>query len=176
MKRFSAHLGIPAVFLLFLLLPLLPSCMYHLGGLKSRDMEGMKTFCVDMFANQTTQPQVSMQMTTALADALQRDGTYRMASPDTCDFRVSGVVSSVSAYGLTTNPDDTYISSEIGLNVTVHYTITDCRTSKCIKTGIVRAEGSFFNTTGNIQQARDDALSYATRKAASDIVNQLTIP
>lgn len=152
------------------------SCMYRLGGLKSRDMEGMKTFCVDMFENQTIQPMVSMQMTTALADALQRDGTYRMVSPDTCDFRVSGVVSSVRPYGLTTNPEDTYISSEIGLSVYVHYTITNCHTNKTIKTGSVTAEGSFFNTTGNIQQARDDALSYATRKAASDIVNQLTIP
>lgn len=155
----------------------LSSCGYHLGGLRSNSMKDVETFCVDVFENRTTQAMVSMQMTTALADALQRDGTFRMASPSTCDVRIEGVVKNISTSSLITDPDDSYISSEIGLRVFVDYRVIDCRTNKVLTFGTVSEEGSFFNDeAGNIQSARDAALSYATRKAATAIVNRLTIP
>ena len=66
------------------------SCGYQLGGLVNGDMKGMNTFDVTMFENQTNYPNVAMQMTTALADALQSDGTFRMVAPSQSDFSVSG--------------------------------------------------------------------------------------
>lgn len=155
---------------------LLVSCGYHLGGIKKTAMKDLDTFCVDMFQNNTTYQNVSMQITTALADQLQRDGTYRMVSRDECDFVVSGVVTSVSATSLRTNPEDTYLSSEIGLTVHVRYTVRNTNTGKEIVSGSVSAEGSYFNETGSVQTARDSALSYATRRAAELIVQHLTIP
>ena len=163
--------------LLLLLLPLLVvSCGYHLGGVKKTSLKDYDTFCVNMFANHSTYPNVSMQITTALADQLQRDGTYRMASPGSCDFEIDGTVTSVSAKSLRTNAADTYLSSEIGLTVHVRYTVRDTRTGKAIFSSTARAEGSYFNQNGNVQTARDSALSYATRKAAELIVQNLTIP
>ncbi len=159
-----------------LLLSLLPGCGYHLGGLRCNALKDKETFCVNMFANYTTQPGVSMQMTTALADLLQRDGSFRMASPSECDFKVDGTVTSIGLNSLTADSRDSYISTEIGLKVNVSYVVTDGRTSKVLMRGSTTAQGSYFNTSGNVQSARESALSYATRKAAENIVYQLTIP
>ncbi len=155
----------------------LGSCGYHLGGLRSGAMKNVNTFCVEMFENRTTQAMVSMQMTTALADALQRDGTFRLASPSTADVRIEGVVKNISSSSLITDSRDSYISREIGLRVFVDFSVIDTRTNKVLVSGTVSEDGSFFNDdTGNIQSARDAALSYATRKVATSIVNRLTIP
>ncbi len=157
-------------------LALLSGCGYRLGGLRCGELKNMDTFCVNMFANHTTQPNVAMQMTTALTNALQRDGSFRLASPSDCDFKIDGTVKYIARESLSTDSDDTYISSEIGLTVCVSYVVTDTRTGKELLSGETSADGSYFNTTGNAQTSRSAALSYATRKAADKIVYQLTIP
>ena len=163
--------------LLLAISALLSSCGYHLGGLRRASMNGLNTFCVEMFANHTLYPNVDEQVTTAVADCLQRDGTYRMASVDSCDFRVTGAVTTVQASGLRTNAGDTYLSSEIGLRLYVTYTIINNRNGRTILTGATSAQGSFFNDdTGNVQSARESALSYAARQAAELIVQALTLP
>lgn len=136
----------------------------------------MQTFCVNMFANRTPQPMVSQQLTTALTDAMQRDGSYRLASPAQADFTVEGEVYSITSHSLTTSSEDTYISTELGLTVTVHYRITNNRSGEVIITDTATGEGSYFNISGNSQSARDNALSFATRRVAEKIVNQLTWP
>ncbi len=156
---------------------LLSSCGYHLGGLRCKPLQNMDTFCVNMFTNETTQPNVAMQMTTALTDHLQRDGSFRMASPTECDFRVDGTVKRIIRSSLSADWQDSYISSEIQLNVYVDFTVTDNKTGKVLLSGAASGDGSYFNTSAsNVQSARESALSYATRQAAEDIVNQLTIP
>ncbi len=161
-----------------MLLPALAfsACGYRLGGLRASELKDKETFCVNMFANHTTQPMVAMQMTTALADSLQRDGAFRMAAPADCDFRIEGAVTGIGRESLRTDPDDTYVSSEIGLVVRVSYKVMDTDTGKVLMEGSTQASGSYFNDIGSVQSARDAALSYATRKAADNIVNQLTIP
>lgn len=162
---------------LLVLAALTVSCGYHLGGLRRASMKGMNTYCVENFFNETFYPHLGEMVTTAVADSIQRDGTYRMASADKCDFKVSGVVQSVTADGLRTDAGDTYLSSEIGLTVHVLCTVTNCRTGRVIFTRSVQAEGSYFNdSTGNVQSARDSALSYASRKVAGLIVQSLTLP
>ena len=42
------------------------SCGYHLGGVKPDNMKNMNTFAVEMFENNTVQPNVGMLMTTAM--------------------------------------------------------------------------------------------------------------
>ncbi len=155
---------------------LFSGCGYHLGGLRCHALKNKDTFCVNMFANHTTQPNVAMQLTTALADNLQRDGSFRMASPSECDFTIDGTVTRIVRNSLGADWRDSYISSEIGLCVYVDYVVTDNSSGKVLMRGSTQAEGSYFNSSGNIQSARESALSYATRKAAENIVYQLTIP
>lgn len=166
MKRYLA--------ILFALL--LAACGYRMGGLKKTSMKKMNTFSVEMFDNETVFPFVAMQLTTALTDTMQRDGTYTMASSEKCDFKIRGAVYSVHETSQRTNTADTYLSSEIGLTVYVSYVVRDAHTGKEIVRSSVSAEGSYFNDTGSVETARDSALSYATRRAAELIVQYLTTP
>lgn len=163
------------LFTLCLVLLMLVSCGYRLGGFKRSSLRHVNTYCVDMFENHTTFPNVAMQLTTALSDNMQRDGTYSLASRDKADVRIVGQVRCVQAGSLRTNWADTYLSSEIGLTVVVNYAVINTRTGKRLAGGEVRAEGSYFNS-GNVQTARDSALSYAARRASELIVQALTTP
>lgn len=153
---------------------LLTACGYHLGGVKPAQMKNMETFCVDVFDNQTPVPAVAMQMTTALADAVQRDGTYRMAKRSEADFTINGVVKSVDRSAWSTDYVDAYHALEIGVTVQVEYNVVDNRTGRTVLQATASGQSSYFNDQGNVQTAMESALSYATRRAAEDVVNGIS--
>lgn len=155
---------------------LVSACGYHLGGVKPGNMKDMNTFCVEMFENNTVQPNVGMLMTTAMANTLQSDGTYRMAPRSEADFILKGTVTHIERDSLRTNTDDTYVSSEIGLIVHVDYKIVNRKTGKVLRDGSSHATGSYFNQGVNTVSAMDTALSYATRLLAENITLNLTSP
>lgn len=152
---------------------LLSSCGYHLGGVKPAAMQDMNTFCVEMFDNETVVPNVAVQMTTALTDAVQRDGTYTLAPRDKADFRITGTVYHVVRNSLSNDYFDAYRSLELAVNVQVKYAVTDNRTGKVVTQSSVSGQGTHFNDEGNVQSSMDSALSYATRRAAEAIVNNI---
>ena len=162
------------LFLLSLAAFALSACGYHLGGVKPSNMKHMNTFCVEVFENNTVQPNVGMLMTTAMANTLQSDGTYRMSPRENADFIVKGTVTRVERSSLRTDTDDTYVSSEIGLTVYVDYTVVDRKTGKVLRKGDSQATGSYFNRGVNTVSAMDTALSYATRQLADNITLNLT--
>lgn len=158
---------------------LLSACsleLYHMGGLKPATMQELSTFSVEMFANHSTQPTAGVLLTTAVTDSLQRDGTYRLASSGKADFTVSGEITHLSRESLLTDPNDTYLSREVGLTVHVRYTVRNNRTGAVIMQRDVSGQGSYFTDAGNQQSAVDSALSYAARNAAEELTNDLTTP
>lgn len=150
---------------------LLSSCGYHLNGVKPDVMQGKETYCVEMFDNATTSPNVAVQLTSALGDAMQRDSTYRPARRGEADFTISGQVKNINRTSLMTDYEDAYHSLEVGVSVDVAYTVTDRRTGKVLIQSVATGQSSYFNDLGNVQTALDSALSYATRRAAEEIVN-----
>ncbi len=152
---------------------LLASCGYHLGGLKAPCMENMNTFCVEMFANETEHPNAGMLMTSAMANTLQSDGTYRMAARKDADFVVKGTVYKIHRSSLITNTEDTYISTQIGVRVYVDYQIVDQKSGKVLLSAREDEEGNFFNEVGSTESAFEAALSYATRRIADEITINL---
>lgn len=171
MKRLVA-MPLAAVALLFSAC----SSLYHMGGLKPATMQELNTFSVEMFDNHSTQPTAGMLLTTAVTDSLQRDGTYRLASSSQADFSISGEITHLSRESLLTDPDDTYLSREVGVTMHVRYTVRNNRTGAVIMQREATGPGSYFTDTGNQQSAVDSALSYAARNAAEDITNDLTTP
>lgn len=152
------------------------SCGYHLGGIKPEYMKDMNTYCVEVFENNTVQPSVGMLMSTAMTNTMQSDGTYLLAPRSKADFILKGSVTHIERDSLRTNPDDTYVSSEIGLTVYVNYQVIDNKTGKQLTKGSTSATGSYFNQGVNTVSAMDAALSYATRLAAENITSNLTNP
>lgn len=157
---------------------LLASCasLYHMGGLKPASMRELNTYAVEMFDNHSTQPSAGVLLTTALSNAMQRDGTYRLASASQADFSVSGEITHLSRESLLTDPHDTYLSREVGITVHVRYTVRNNRTGAVIMQREATGQGSYFTDMGNQQSAVDSALSYAARNAAEEITNDLTTP
>ena len=153
---------------------MLSSCGYHLGGVKPANMQNMNTFCVEMFENNTVQPNVGVLMTTAMANALQSDGTYRMAPRNEADFIVKGAVTHISRDSLIANTEDSYVSTYIALNVHAKYEVVDRKTGARLAGGSTSGRGSYFTQVGNTQSAIDTTLSYATRCLADDITLSLT--
>ncbi len=150
---------------------LLSACGYHLNGVRPDEMVGKETYCVEMFDNATTSPNVAVQLTTALTDSMQRDCTYRPARREEADFTISGQVKNINRTSLMTDYEDAYHSLEVGVSVDVAYTVTDRRTGKVLMQSVATGQSSYFNDLGNVQTALDSALSYATRRAAEEIVN-----
>lgn len=150
------------------------SCGYHLGGLKPASMENMHTFCVEMFENNTVQPSVGIYMTTAMTNAMQSDGTYRLAPRDEADFIVKGKVSHISRESLTTSTKDSYVSTQIGVTVHVDYKIIDRKTGDTITSGSGAQQAAYFNQVGSTISSMESALYYATNRVADDIVLNLT--
>lgn len=151
----------------------LSACGYHLGGIKPASMKEMNTFCVEVFENETLYPNAGMLMTTAMANALQSDGTYRMAPHGQADFIVKGKVSRIYRESLITDSEDTYISEQIGVRVNVHYQVVDRKTGKVLFNSEEEETGEFFNQVANPESAVESAISYATRRIADDIVIDL---
>ncbi len=150
------------------------SCGYHLGGMKPVSMKDMNTFCVEVFENETLHPNAGMLMTTAMANALQSDGTYRMAPRNEADFIVKGTVSRIVREALITDSEDTYISEQIGACVHVNYQVLERRTGKVLFHSEESETGEFFNQIGNAESAMESAISYATRRIADEITLNLT--
>lgn len=151
----------------------LSSCGYHLGGMKAPAMENMNTFCVEMFANETELPSAGILMTTAMANTLQSDGTYRMAPRKDADFVVKGNVRKIARSSMITNTEDTYISTQIGVRVEVDYQIVDMKNGRVLVSSQASEEGNFFNEVGSTESAFESAISYATRRIADEITTNL---
>ncbi len=152
------------------------SCGYRLGGLKPAYLQDKETAYVEMFVNHTVQPSLAVQFTTAMADTLQRDGTYSLAPMSSADFLIRGEIKDITRSSLRTNPYDSYLSSEVGLTVKVTYEIVERASGKVLKNGTVSGMGSNLNTSGNVQGAVDNALSSAARQAAENLVTNITMP
>lgn len=73
------------------------SCGYQLGGTKPPKLELAQTVKVCLFANNSLEPRAATLVTGALADELQRDGTYRLSSGADADIRVEGEVYSITS-------------------------------------------------------------------------------
>lgn len=151
----------------------LPGCGYHLGGYKPDELQNMHTFNVTMMENNSLEPRAAVLVTSAVADSLQRDGTYRLSSRGKSDFRIEGEISSVTFSSLRTNREDTYVSDEIAMNVSVKYRVVRNSDGKTLLENPVDVTAGFYNM-GNVQTARTNAMSYAAMLIAQRITDTLT--
>lgn len=152
---------------------LLPGCGYHLGGYKPDELQNMHTFSVSMMENNSLEPRAAVLVTSAVADSLQRDGTYRLSARGKSDFRIEGEIASVTYGSLRTNREDTYVSDEIALNVSVKYRVVRNADGKTLIENPVDVSAGFYNM-GNVQTARTNAMSYAAMLIAQRITDTLT--
>lgn len=151
----------------------LVSCGYHLGGMKTSALQNMNTFCVEMFDNQTLHPNAGMLVTSAVTNTLQSDGTYRMSPRNEADFVLKGCVSKIDRDSWITDTEDSYVSTQIGVRVQVHYQVVDMKSGRVLISAEEEESGNYFNDVGSAESSFEAAVSYAARRIADDITTTL---
>lgn len=104
---------------------------YQLGSANGLAAHG-RTIQINPFANQTLEPRLTDAVTGELRVAVQRDGTYQLASHEDGDIVLSGVITRYQRLELTFKPSDVLTVSDYRLGLTAHVTARDRSTGKLL--------------------------------------------
>lgn len=163
---------------LALLAPLVAmvSCAgYQLGGEKPASLVGVKTIAVPMFANATQHPRASALATSAVANALVKDGTYRISTVDKADAVLEGVLKRIEYRSIRGSRFDSAYPEELSNTVTIDWTLRDAKDpTKVLAKGKAEGTSQLF-VSANLQTARNNALPEALDRASEALVSRIAI-
>ncbi len=153
---------------------LLASCAgYHLGETKPAAMKNVKTIDVRMFSNSTFLPRANAVATSAVAEAIVQDGTYRIASLDKADSILEGNLNSIKYQPIRGRRFDTLRPEQLVNTLTINWKLLDAKDpTKVIKSGTARGTSVFF-ANSNLQTDRNNALADAAQRAGVALVSTL---
>lgn len=141
---------------------------YRLGPTNSLTA-GDRSIQIVPFANQTLEPRLGDAVTAALRKELQRDGTFRLATRETGDILVNGVITRYLRQEQTLVPEDIITVRDYRIALTAQVTARDRATGKVLLDQPV---------TGYTLLRVGDDLTSAERQAlpllAGDLARQVT--
>jgi Lipopolysaccharide-assembly len=163
----SAFLCIPTL--------LLVSCAgYQLGETKPAAMKAVKTIDVQMFTNSSFFPRANAVATSAVAQAIVEDGSYRIASTQHADAILTGNVASVKYTPMRGRRFDTLRPEELNNTLALNWTLRDAKNPlKILMSGTSIGKSEFF-VTSNLQTDRNNALPDAAHRAGTALVSTLS--
>jgi hypothetical protein len=152
----------------------LASCAgYRLGGLKPASLAHVKAIAVPMFSNATQHPRAEVLATSAVANAIVQDGTYRIGDVDHADAVLEGRLASIEYTALRGFRLDTLRPEELANKVTLSWTLRDARNpTKVLASGTSEGTSQLF-VSSNLQTARNNALPEALERAGEDMVARI---
>ena len=152
----------------------LVSCAgYQIGGSKPTHLAHVQSIYVPLFKNDTQFVRAGSHATNSAVDALARDGTYKIASAESSDAVLAGRVSEIEYRQVSSSRGDSLRSEELGLKVTISWTLRDANdASRILEKGESRGSSEFF-ARGNINTARTNALPDALRRACESMTARL---
>jgi hypothetical protein len=159
---------------LFASLLCLVSCAgYRLGGVKPAALASVKTIAVPMFSNDTLHPRAESLATSAVANAIVQDGTYRISGVDDADAVLEGRISRIKYSSLRGYRYDTLRPEELINTVTLQWILRDGRDpTKILAAGSAVGSSQLF-VSANLQTARNNALPEALDRAGEAVVSRL---
>lgn len=152
----------------------LASCAgYELGGAKPESLEGIERVAVPMFSNDTQHARAEALATSAVASAVVRDGTYRVASIDGADAILEGNIRSITYDAVRGSRFDTLLAEEFRNTVTLDWRLRDARDpTRILARGSSSGTSQLFRDS-NLQTARNNALNEALENAAGTLVSRI---
>ena len=153
----------------------LVSCAgYHLGGIKPASLAKVKNIAVPMFTNGTLHPRAEVLATSAVADALVQDGTYRITKVDNADAILEGTVRSIKYNAIRGVRLDTLKPAELSNTLTIAWSLRDAKNpTKILAKGTSSGTSQFF-VSSNLQTARNNALPEACENAAESLISTIS--
>lgn len=153
---------------------LMVSCAgYQLGGTKPASLKQVKIIAVPMFTNATLHPRAEALATSAVANAIVQDGTYRIGKVDNADAVLEGNLRSIKYSAIRGSRLDTLLPEELTNTVTLSWTLRDARNpTKVLASGTSTGSSQLF-AGSNLQTARNNALPEALERAGETLVSRL---
>ena len=157
-----------------LLALLLHACAgYQLGASKPTPLANVDVIHVQMVENKTQVPRAAAYATNSIADALVRDGTYRLGSSSSSDARLATSLHTIEYKQVRSSPIDTLTSVELEMIVEFHWMLIDSTNPTLIlDEGETVGRTSFF-VDPNLATARQTAITDAVKRASESLVAQL---
>ena len=146
---------------------------YQLGGAKPAVLRDVKNITIPMFHNDTLHPRAEALATSAAADAMVQDGTYRITSRDKADAVLEGTVHTIDYMAIRSTRLDTLRPEELQNTVTLTWKLVDARDSKkTLASGLSTGSSRFF-VDSNLQTSRNNALPDALQRASDSLVSRI---
>lgn len=102
---------------------------YHIGPVTKLSY---KSIAVPMFRNTTLRPQIEAQISNAVIQRLQQDGSLRIEPRSRADVVLTGSVTKYYREALRSLRTDTGVPREYEITITVHVEATDRRTGETV--------------------------------------------
>lgn len=152
----------------------LVSCAgYQLGGVKPATLAHVHAIAVPMFSNATLHPRAEALATSAVANAIVQDGTYRITRTDQADAVLEGKLRKISYSTIRGTRLDTLYPEELANTVTLEWSLRDAKDpTKVLASGTSTGTSQLF-VSSNLQTARNNALPEALERAGEAMVSVL---
>lgn len=152
----------------------LSSCAgYQLGSRKPVSLANVGSIAVPMFSNDTLHPRAEALATSAVANAIVQDGTYRIAKVDSADAILEGRISEIKYSNIRGRRFDTLRPEELSNRVTLKWVLRDARDpTKVLASGSSIGSSQLF-VDANLQTARNNALPEALERAGEALVSRI---
>ena len=125
---------------------------YHVGPVTKRNF---KSIAVPMFRNTTLRPQIEAQISNAIIQRLQQDGSLRIESEPRADVVLKGSIIKYYRQALRSLRTDTGAPREYEITITVRVEATDRRTGETVLKS-TEVEGSSDVFIGEDQQSAEE--------------------
>jgi len=118
--------------ILFAIASLLPSCGYTLAktGSQAGPADGAYRVSVPMFVNDTFEPLIERELTSALKDEIEQDGRWVLTDAANADLAVSGRVTQFDLQPLSYDAQERILEYRVRIKSDVK--LTDIKTGKVI--------------------------------------------
>ena len=152
----------------------LVSCAgYQLGTSKPTALAGVQTIAVPMFSNSSQHPRANALATSAVANAIVQDGTYRIVKSEHADAILEGELQRIEYKAIRGTRFDSLYPEELANTVKLRWRLRDARDpTRVLATGTSEGTSQLF-VSANLQTARNNALPEALERAGEALVSQL---
>jgi hypothetical protein len=144
---------------------------YRLGPSNGSD-SGDKSVQVVPFTNQTVEPRLGDAVTSALRKELQHNGTYRLATQNSGDIVVTGVVTRYHRFELSFLPNDVLSVRDYRVSLTAQLTARERNTGKVLFDRPITGS-TLFRVGSDLVSAERQALPLLAQDLAKKAVSLL---
>ncbi|HEY4416290.1 MAG TPA: LPS assembly lipoprotein LptE [Verrucomicrobiae bacterium] len=145
---------------------------YRLGPVNNVT-PGDKTIQITPFNNQTLQPRLGDALTQSVRERIQTDGTFHLATHDTGDIVVTGVIHSYNRMAIGYLSTDAATPEDYRVEAVVHVTARDTISGKIVLDKDVKGH-TLVHVGSDLASAERQALPLLAQNLAQSITELLT--